>query len=140
RRVRCGRIRVLSASGGAYDKGRMKAGVAIGPDGWFFACHCENDPVMPGCRGLGSLWQMLGFFLGWTGAPGSGRALGLAQLKFTGQILPETKRVDYRIDIQRVINRRLVLGLADGEVRADGELIYQASAPQVGLFENPKSI
>lgn len=134
------RITEISATGGAFDKGFLTAEFDIRPDLWFFACHFESDPVMPGCLGLDSLWQMLGFFLGWTGAPGSGRALGLAQLKFTGQILPETRRVDYRIDIKRVINRRLVLGVADGEVRADGERIYQASDLQVGLFENPNSI
>lgn len=134
------RITQISATGGACGKGFLTAELDIRPDLWFFACHFESDPVMPGCLGLDSLWQMLGFFLGWTGAPGSGRALGLAQLKFTGQILPETKRVDYRIDIKRVINRRLVLGVADGEVRADGELIYQAADLQVGLFENPKSL
>lgn len=134
------RITHISDQGGKYGKGQVIAELDIHPDLWFFACHFESDPVMPGCLGLDSLWQMLGFFLGWTGAPGSGRALGLAQLKFTGQILPETKRVDYRIDIKRVINRRLVLGVADGEVRADGERIYQASDLQVGLFENPNSI
>lgn len=134
------RITRITANGGAYGKGEIVAELDIHPNLWFFKCHFMGDPVMPGCLGLDSLWQMLGFFLGWTGAPGSGRALGLAQLKFTGQILPETKRVDYRVDIKRVINRRLVLGVADGEVRADGERIYQATDLQVGLFENPNSI
>ncbi len=134
------RITEISATGGAFDRGLVTAEFDIRPDLWFFACHFESDPVMPGCLGLDSLWQMLGFFLGWTGAPGSGRALGLAQLKFTGQVLPTTQRVEYRIDIKRVINRRLVLGVADGEVRADGERIYQATDLQVGLFENPNSI
>jgi 3-hydroxyacyl-[acyl-carrier protein] dehydratase/trans-2-decenoyl-[acyl-carrier protein] isomerase len=95
---------------------------------------------MPGCLGLDSLWQMLGFFLGWIGAPGSGRALGLAQLKFTGQVLPESKLVEYRIDIKRVINRKLVLGVADGEMKVDGRVIYEATDLRVGLFENPRAM
>lgn len=132
------RIVHISETGGAHGNGQAVAEFDIKPDLWFFACHFEGDPVMPGCLGLDSLWQMLGFFLGWTGAPGSGRALGLGQLKFTGQILPETKRVQYSIDIKRIISRRLVLGVADGRVMADGETIYQASDLQVGLFENPK--
>lgn len=133
------RITHISATGGAYDKGYVEAEFDIRPDLWFFACHFEDDPVMPGCLGLDALWQLLGFFLGWSGAPGSGRALGLGSLKFTGQVLPEAKLVKYRLDIKRMINRRLVLGVADGQVVVDGELIYDAKELNVGLFINPKA-
>jgi len=133
------RICEISATGGAFGKGFVTAEFDIRPDLWFFQCHFEADPVMPGCLGLDSLWQMLGFFLGWIGAPGSGRALGLGQLKFTGQVLPEVRLVQYRIDMKRVINRRLVLGVADGVVLADGNPIYEATDLQVGLFTNPKA-
>ena len=134
------RITEISADGGAHGKGLVRAEFEIRPDLWFFDCHFLGDAVMPGCLGLDSLWQMLGFYLGWTGAPGSGRALGLGQLKFTGQILPETTLVKYRIDVKRIINRRLVLGGADGEVSADGVVIYEATDLQVGLFKNPKTL
>lgn len=134
------RITLVDPAGGSHGKGVLRAELDIHPDLWFFQCHFEGDPVMPGCLGLDSLWQMLGFFLGWTGAPGSGRALGLGQLKFTGQILPETRLVQYRIDMKRIISRRLVLGVADGVVKADGKPIYEAADLQVGLFDNPKSL
>ena len=134
------RITEISLTGGAQDKGFLKAEFDIKPDLWFFQCHFEGDPVMPGCLGLDSLWQLLGFYLGWTGAPGSGRALGLGELKFTGQVLPETKLVQYNIDIKRVINRKLVLGVADGQVIADGKVIYEATDLKVGLFDNPRSL
>ncbi|MBL8640386.1 MAG: 3-hydroxyacyl-[acyl-carrier-protein] dehydratase FabA [Alphaproteobacteria bacterium] len=134
------RIPQISLSGGAYGKGSLTAEFDIKPDLWFFECHFEGDPVMPGCLGLDALWQLLGFYLGWTGAPGSGRALGLGELKFTGQVLPETKLVTYQLDIKRVINRSLVLGIADGRVLADGAVIYEAKDLRVGLFENPRSL
>jgi 3-hydroxyacyl-[acyl-carrier protein] dehydratase/trans-2-decenoyl-[acyl-carrier protein] isomerase len=134
------RITEISATGGAHDKGFLNAQFDIKPDLWFFECHFEGDPVMPGCLGLDSLWQLLGFYLGWTGAPGSGRALGLGELKFTGQVLPETKLVEYRIDIKRLINRKLVLGVADGQVIADGKVIYTATDLKVGLFDNPRAM
>ncbi|HEY0901643.1 MAG TPA: 3-hydroxyacyl-[acyl-carrier-protein] dehydratase FabA [Micavibrio sp.] len=134
------RITEISATGGAHDKGFLKAEFDINPSLWFFACHFEGDPVMPGCLGLDSLWQLLGFYLGWTGAPGSGRALGLGELKFTGQVLPETKLVEYKIDIKRIINRKLVLGVADGQVIADGKVIYEATDLKVGLFDNPRAL
>jgi 3-hydroxyacyl-[acyl-carrier protein] dehydratase/trans-2-decenoyl-[acyl-carrier protein] isomerase len=134
------RITEISSEGGNFGKGLVCAELDVKPDLWFFGCHFETDPVMPGCLGLDSLWQMLGFFLGWTGSPGSGRALGLAQLKFTGQVLPESKLVEYRIDIKRVINRRLVLGVADGEMKVDGKVIYEATDLRVGLFENPRAM
>jgi 3-hydroxyacyl-[acyl-carrier protein] dehydratase/trans-2-decenoyl-[acyl-carrier protein] isomerase len=134
------RITNVSADGGAHGKGVIEAEFDIKPDLWFFACHFESDPVMPGCLGLDALWQMLGFFLGWTGAPGSGRALGLGELKLTGQVLPETKLVKYVVDLKRVINRKLVLGIGDGKMYADGKLIYEANDLKVGLFENPRAI
>ncbi|MCB1556488.1 MAG: 3-hydroxyacyl-[acyl-carrier-protein] dehydratase FabA [Alphaproteobacteria bacterium] len=134
------RITQVSAEGGAYGKGMIEAAFDIKPDLWFFSCHFESDPVMPGCLGLDALWQLLGFYLGWTGAPGSGRALGLGELKFTGQVLPETKLVTYHLDLKRVINRKLVLGIADGQVLADGNVIYEAKDLKVGLFENPRAM
>lgn len=134
------RISHTSLEGGAYGKGVIEAELDVTPDLWFFACHFESDPVMPGCLGLDALWQMLGFYLGWTGAKGSGRALGLGELKLTGQVLPETKHVKYVVDIKRLINRKLVLGIGDGKMFADGRLIYEASDLKVGLFENPRAL
>jgi 3-hydroxyacyl-[acyl-carrier protein] dehydratase/trans-2-decenoyl-[acyl-carrier protein] isomerase len=134
------RITNVSLEGGAYGKGELTAEFDINPGLWFFECHFEGDPVMPGCLGLDALWQLLGFYLGWTGAPGSGRALGLGELKFTGQVLPETKLVTYHLDISRVINRKLVLGVADGQVIADGKVIYEAKDLKVGLFDNPRAL
>jgi 3-hydroxyacyl-[acyl-carrier protein] dehydratase/trans-2-decenoyl-[acyl-carrier protein] isomerase len=134
------RIISVSAEGGAHGKGFIKAELDIKPSLWFFACHFESDPVMPGCLGLDALWQLLGFYLGWTGAPGSGRALGLGELKLTGQVLPETKLVEYVVDIKRVINRKLVLGVGDGKMIADGKIIYEAADLKVGLFDNPRAL
>ena len=130
------RIVEVATTGGAYGKGIIRAVLDVKPDLWFFQCHFKGDPVMPGCLGLDAMWQLLGFYLGWTGAPGSGRALGLGELKFTDQVLPTTKVVEYVIDIKRVINRKLVLGIADGRVVADGETIYEAKDMKVGLFDN----
>lgn len=134
------RITNVSTEGGAYGKGLIEAEFDINPDLWFFACHFEGDPVMPGCLGLDALWQLLGFYLGWTGAPGSGRALGLGELKLTGQVTPATKLVKYTVDIKRIINRKLVLGIGDGKMYADGELIYEAAGLKVGLFDNPDAM
>lgn len=134
------RITHLSAEGGAHGKGELVAELDVKPDLWFFQCHFIGDPVMPGCLGLDAVWQLLGFYLGWTGAQGSGRALGVGEVKFSGQVLPEAKKVTYRLNIKRVINRKLVLGIADGVVEVDGKVIYEATDLKVGLFENPRSL
>ncbi|MGJ8560863.1 MAG: bifunctional 3-hydroxydecanoyl-ACP dehydratase/trans-2-decenoyl-ACP isomerase [Litorimonas sp.] len=128
------RIERIADTGGAYDKGEMIATLDIDPSLWFFECHFKDDPVMPGCLGLDAMWQLVGFWLGWTGGTGRGRALGVGEVKFTGQVTPDIKRVRYEIDIKRAIRRRLVLGIADGRMYADDELIYQAKDLRVGLF------
>jgi 3-hydroxyacyl-[acyl-carrier protein] dehydratase/trans-2-decenoyl-[acyl-carrier protein] isomerase len=128
------RIAEIAETGGEHGKGLVRAELAVNPDLWFFACHFKGDPVMPGCLGLDALWQLLGFHLGWLGAPGRGRALGMGEVKFSGQVLPTVKRVVYGVDIKRVLRSKLVLGVADGWVKADGETIYQAKDLKVGLF------
>lgn len=130
------RITHISEEGGAHGKGQVVAELDIKPDLWFFGCHFKGDPVMPGCLGLDALWQLTGFFLGWTGAPGSGRALGLGELKLKEQILPTAKKVLYTVDIKRFINRKLVMGVADGKVEVDGELACEVNDMKVGLFDN----
>ncbi|OFA33216.1 3-hydroxyacyl-[acyl-carrier-protein] dehydratase FabA [Glaciecola punicea] len=130
------RIINISEEGGENDKGFIEAELDISPDLWFFDCHFPGDPVMPGCLGLDAMWQLVGFFLGWTGGPGKGRALGVGEVKFTGQILPTAKKVTYRIDFKRVIKRRLYMGMADGSVSVDGRVIYTAKDLKVGLFQD----
>ncbi len=130
------RITHISADGGAHGKGQVVAEFDISPDLWFFQCHFKGDPVMPGCLGLDAVWQLTGFFLGWTGAEGSGRAIGLGELKLTEQILPTAKKVKYTVDIKRFINRKLVLGVADGRVEVDGVLACEVTDMKVGLFDN----
>jgi 3-hydroxyacyl-[acyl-carrier protein] dehydratase/trans-2-decenoyl-[acyl-carrier protein] isomerase len=128
------RISHISEDGGAHGKGQVVAELEIKPDLWFFPCHFQGDPVMPGCLGLDALWQMTGFFLGWLGAPGRGRALAVGEVKFSGMVTPVVKTVQYVVDLKRVINRRLVLAIADGVLKADGETIYVANDLRVGLF------
>ena len=133
------RITRITDNGGAHDKGQVIAELDIQPDLWFFGCHFINDPVMPGCLGLDAMWQLVGYFLGWSGAPGKGRALGVGEVRFTGQVTPKVKKVVYRIDLKRVIMRRLVLGIGDGVMEADGKVIYEAKDLRVGLYD-PKDL
>ncbi len=130
------RIVEINETGGKYNNGIVVAELDIHPDLWFFECHFQDDPVMPGCLGLDSMWQITGFFLAWSGHQGKGRALGVGEVKFTGQILPTSKLVTYRIDIKRVLARKLVLGLSDGSVSVDGREVYTANNLKVGLFES----
>lgn len=130
----CDRIIKISETGGKYGKGEIIAELDITPDLWFFECHFKNDPVMPGCLGVDAMWQLVGFYLGWMGGPGRGRALGAGEVKFFGQVTPANKRVTYRIDMKRVILRRLVMGIADAVMEVDGREIYSASDLRVGLF------
>ena len=124
---------------GNYDNGSIEATLDINPNLWFFDCHFKEDPVMPGCLGLDAMWQLLGFYLLWTGLPGIGRALGADNIKFFGQVLPSAKKVTYRLDIKRVINRGAIVGLADGEMYVDDKKIYTADKLKVGLFKDPSN-
>ena len=128
------RITSITDEGGEFGKGEMKAELDITPDLWFFDCHFPGDPVMPGCLGLDAMWQLVGFYLGWLGNPGHGRALGVGEVKFTGQVLPSASVVKYHINMKRVITRKLVLGIGDGTVEVDGRKIYTATDLRVGLF------
>lgn len=128
------RITHISDEGGENDKGQIIAELDITPNLWFFDCHFESDPVMPGCLGLDALWQLVGFYLGWIGGPGRGRALGAGEIKFSGQILPTAKKVVYQLDLKRVISRRLYMGIADGVVKVDDRVVYTCKDLRVGLF------
>jgi len=130
------RITHISDVGGEFDKGEIQAELDINPELWFFECHFPGDPVMPGCLGLDAMWQLVGFYLGWKGHPGRGRALGVGEVKFTGQVLPTAGKVSYQINIKRVIARGLILGIADGVVKVDGREIYSAKGLRVGLFSS----
>lgn len=128
------RIVRISGEGGAFGKGEVVAELDIKPDLWFFGCHFEDDPVMPGCLGLDAMWQLVGFFLGWMGLPGRGRALSTGQVKFSGEVLPSARAISFHIDIKRLITRKLNLAIADGIMRVDGETIYEAQDLRVGVF------
>lgn len=133
------RITSITENSGDYSKGEIKAELDINPKLWFFGCHFDGDPVMPGCLGLDAMWQLVGFYLGWLGHPGRGRALGVGEVKFTGQVLPSAEIVRYNIHIRRVIARDLVLGIADGEVFVDDRVIYTAKNLRVGLFTSTEN-
>ncbi|MCY0966963.1 3-hydroxyacyl-[acyl-carrier-protein] dehydratase FabA [Parathalassolituus penaei] len=128
------RIVNISDEGGAYNKGEIVAELDIDPSLWFFDCHFETDPVMPGCLGLDAMWQLVGFYLGWRGNPGRGRALGCGEVKFRGQVLPTAQKVTYRISIKRVMEQKLIMGIADAVMEVDGREIYSAKDLRVGLF------
>ncbi len=133
------RVSNISVDGGSYGKGQVVAELDIDPGLWFFDCHFVGDPVMPGCLGLDAMWQLVGFFLAWKGNPGHGRALGSGEVKFFGQVLPSAKKVTYEINFKRVIERKLVMGIADGAMSVDGRQIYTARDLRVGLFISTKN-
>ncbi|MCX8519519.1 MAG: 3-hydroxyacyl-[acyl-carrier-protein] dehydratase FabA [Methylophilaceae bacterium] len=128
------RIVSISADGGEYGAGEIIAELDISPELWFFDCHFTSDPVMPGCLGLDAMWQLVGFFLGWMGGLGRGRALGAGEVKFTGEVLPNHKKITYVINLKRVVMRKLVMGIADARMEVDGRTIYIAKDLRVGLF------
>lgn len=128
------RIVSITEGGGSGGKGFIHAELDIRPDLWFFECHFVGDPVMPGCLGLDAMWQLIGFFLGWLGKPGRGRALGAGEVKYTGQVTPMNKLITYRIDMKRIILRKLVMGIGDAVMEVDGQVIYVAKDLRVGLF------
>lgn len=128
------RVLKITDEGGLYGKGEILAELDVTPDLWFFDCHFPGDPVMPGCLGLDAMWQIVGFYLAWLGSPGHGRALGVGEVKFFGQVLPTAKVVTYKINLKRVITRKLVMGIADGSLEVDGREIYTAKDLRVGLF------
>jgi 3-hydroxyacyl-[acyl-carrier protein] dehydratase/trans-2-decenoyl-[acyl-carrier protein] isomerase len=130
------RVINMTKDGGENGKGEIIAELDINPDLWFFDCHFQGDPVMPGCLGLDAMWQLVGFYLAWRGNKGRGRALGAGEIKFTGQILPDAKKVTYHLTLKRVIERKLVMGIADGTVAVDGKVIYTAKDLRVGLFQS----
>ena len=134
------RISEIAEQGGEHGKGLMRAEFDINPDLWFFACHFKGDPVMPGCLGVDALWQMVGFFLGWLGSQGRGRALGMGEVKFSGMVLPNVRKLVYNVDFKRVMRSKLVLGIADGWVSADGEIVFRASDLKVGLFQKQPAV
>ena len=128
------RITRIDDTGGRFGKGEIVAELDVVPNLWFFDCHFTGDPVMPGCLGLDAMWQLVGFWLAWSGADGRGRALGVGEVKFQGQVLPTSKLVRYHVEMKRLIKRKLVMGLADGTMTVDGRTIYRATNLRVGLF------
>lgn len=133
------RIISINNNGGGNGKGEIIAELDVKPDLWFFDCHFDNDPVMPGCLGLDAMWQLVGFYLGWAGSPGRGRALGAGEVKFTGQVTPKNSLITYRINMKRVIQRKLNMGIADGIMEVDGREIYTAANLRVGLFTSTEN-
>ena len=133
------RILEINADGGEFGKGQMIAEMDIKPELWFFECHFTTDPVMPGCLGMDAMWHLIGFYLGWLGNPGRGRALGSGEVKFFGQVLPTAKKVTYKIDLTRVIQRKLVMGVANATMEVDGKEIYSAKDLKVGLFTSTEN-
>ena len=129
------RITEISRDGGAAGLGKVVAELDIRPDLWFFPCHFKGDPVMPGCLGLDALWQMTGFFLGWLGEPGRGRALGVGEVKLSGMVTPRVKTVTYEVEVTRLILRKLKMAVSNGIMKADGETVYQVTDMKVGLFQ-----
>jgi 3-hydroxyacyl-[acyl-carrier protein] dehydratase/trans-2-decenoyl-[acyl-carrier protein] isomerase len=130
------RISKIAETGGEHGQGQIIAELDVKPDMWFFPVHFKGDPVMPGCLGLDALWQMLGFFLGWIGGKGRGRALSVGEVKFSGMVLPTVKQLEYVVDLKRLIRRKLTMGIADGLLKADGATIYIAKDLRVALFES----
>ena len=133
------RITKINDSKGKYRKGSIIAELDINPSLWFFDCHFKEDPVMPGCLGLDAMWQLIGFYLCWLGNPGKGRALGSSEVKFFGQVLPTAKKVTFKIDMKRVLNLNLTVGIGEGSMSVDGREIYTAKGLKVGLFEDTSS-
>jgi len=130
------RVTEISETGGAYGKGFIRAELDVTPNLWFFGCHFIGDPVMPGCLGLDALWQLTGFYLGWLGLLGRGRALGVGEVKFTDQVLPTVKKVVYGVEVKRVFKGKVLLGIADGWLEADGIRIYETKDMRVCLFSS----
>ncbi|MBW8054262.1 MAG: 3-hydroxyacyl-[acyl-carrier-protein] dehydratase FabA [Acidiferrobacterales bacterium] len=128
------RIVDITADGGAFGKGKIVAELDVSPGLWFFGCHFHGDPVMPGCLGVDALWQLVGFFLGWLDAPGRGRALGVGEVTFKGQVTPDMKLVRYSVDMKRIVRRKIVMGVADAQMEVDGRVIYTAKSLRVGMF------
>ena len=134
------RITKINKDGGEYGKGEIIAELDINPDLWFFLCHFNEDPVMPGCLGLDAMWQLIGFYLGWLGGPGRGRAIGVGNVKYTGQVFPTAKKLTYRVNLSRVISRKLYMGVADATMEVDGRVIYEATNLKVGLFTDTSNM
>lgn len=133
------RITAIEENGGEHGKGRIVAEFDVKPDNWFFQCHFLGDPVMPGCLGLDALWQLTGFFLGWKGLQGRGRALGVGEVKFSGMVTPDVKLITYEVEFKRIIDRKLKLEIANGVMKADGETIYTTADMRVGLFRDEEA-